>query len=117
VLATGDRSCRLVLRFLPLSARGDEVFNSAVAICAVTVWRIPEAPPPAVVGALAVSFGLTPSEARVAAMVGLGVDLAACAKSMAIGIGTARNYLKSAQAKIGLSRQAELASLVSRLWA
>ena len=58
ILATTDLSCRLVLRFQPLSTRDDEVFNRAVAICAVTVWRIPDAPPPAIVAALANSFGL-----------------------------------------------------------
>ena len=60
-------------------------------------------------------LGLTPAEARLAALVGTGQPPRTAAVSLGITEGTARTTLKAVFSKLGLSRQAELARLVSRL--
>ena len=59
-------------------------------------------------------FGLTPTEARIAAALALGYSLEEASEAQDIGIGTARTHLKSAMAKTGTHRQAEMVSLLLR---
>lgn len=56
------------------------------------------------------AYGLTAAEARVAALVAAGRDVAAICAEMAITEHTARGYLKQLLSKTGTSRQAELVS-------
>jgi DNA-binding CsgD family transcriptional regulator len=60
-------------------------------------------------------FGLTPAEARVAALVGAGRSPREAAEALGIAEGTARILLKHAYGKLDISRQSELARLVTRL--
>lgn len=63
---------------------------------------------------LARVFGLSPSEARVAALVGGAKTIEATAAVLGCASGTVRNHLKSIFSKIGVSRQAELVAILSR---
>ncbi len=74
--------------------------------------RDPEAPFAA--GRLRELFGLTRTEAAVAAALGRGRSLEAIAAEMNIGIGTARTHLKRILAKTGMHRQAQLVALIAR---
>jgi DNA-binding CsgD family transcriptional regulator len=53
-------------------------------------------------------FGLSPAEARLAALLFAGASLQSCAKALGIKYETARSYLKSVFQKTGTHRQAEL---------
>ncbi|MGE0055711.1 MAG: helix-turn-helix transcriptional regulator [Hyphomicrobium sp.] len=61
-------------------------------------------------------FGITLGEARVAALVGTGKSPRETARSLGITEETTRVVLKRVFAKVGVSRQSELAALISRLW-
>jgi len=110
-------------RELPLTAYVVPVrssFNSATtgfltrARAIVLVFdAVPDEPPdPALVRDL---LGLTLGEARVAALVGSGQAPRKAAEKLGITEGTARTVLKRVFAKVGVSRQSELASLLTRL--
>ncbi len=60
-------------------------------------------------------FGLTPAEARLAAMVASGRSPGGAAEDLGIAVDTARTVLKRVFTKTGVTRQAELAALVSRI--
>lgn len=113
VLRTATPGRRLVFRALPVVGAARDIFVATTALAVVTVWEKPDIPPKSLVCALRDSFDLTAAEARVASLVGLGVTLADAARILEISVGTTRNYFKAAQSKIGVSRQAELASLVA----
>jgi DNA-binding CsgD family transcriptional regulator len=57
-------------------------------------------------------FGLTPSEAMVAARIGAGEELETIALGMGVTISTVRTHLKAVFAKMGVSRQLAVALLV-----
>jgi DNA-binding CsgD family transcriptional regulator len=61
------------------------------------------------------AFGLTPAEARTAALVGSGLAPQDVADQLGITVGTVRCELKSVFEKLAISRQSELAALVVRL--
>ena len=65
--------------------------------------------------ALCAALGLTPSEARLAARIGRGEELRNAAAAECISFETGRSRLKTIFMKTDTSRQAELASLVTRL--
>jgi DNA-binding CsgD family transcriptional regulator len=60
-------------------------------------------------------YQLTQKEAQLAVAVAEGVTLELAARRVGITYATARSYLKSVFLKLGVSRQAELASLVQKL--
>ena len=60
-------------------------------------------------------FDTTLGEARVAALVGSGLPPREAAQRLGISEETARTTLKRVFAKVGVSRQSELAALLSRL--
>ncbi len=62
-------------------------------------------------------FGLTPSEARVAAKVGEGSTPRLAAEALGLTENTVRTTLKLAYGKLGINRQPELTRLVARLQA
>lgn len=117
ILPSDTPGRRLVLRTMPVVGAGRDVFGVAAALAMLTVWEKPDTPPVGLVAALREAFDLTAAEARVAALIGLGVTLADAARILAITAGTARNYLKAAQQKTGLSRQVELAAVVALMQA
>lgn len=60
-------------------------------------------------------MGLTPAEAALANLIGQGIAPAEAACQRGITLATARSSLKTIFAKLGVSRQSELAILVTRL--
>ena len=60
-------------------------------------------------------YQLTHKEAQLALKIAEGEGLEAAARNAGITYETARSYLKNIFAKLGVSRQAELASLVQKL--
>jgi PAS domain S-box-containing protein len=71
------------------------------------------APQPPSVDLLKSIFGLTSAEARVAALIASGYSLQQLAERLHISIETARTELKQVYAKVGVSRQAELAAMLA----
>lgn len=61
---------------------------------------------------LSETYGLTPREASVAAMLSRGADIAQAAETLGVCTATARQYLKRALDKTGTHRQANLVRLV-----
>lgn len=59
-------------------------------------------------------FGLTPTEARVAAAIAEGLAPEQIALRLRIGVGTVRSHLRQVLAKTGTHRQNELAALITR---
>jgi len=106
----------LAVHILPVRAvPGEGVENLLIdvsVIAVVTSAQPGEPPDPALVRDL---FGLTLAEARIAALIGAG--LAPRNASLALGISeeTARTTLKRVFAKVGVSRQSELAALLTKL--
>lgn len=117
ILSSDTPGRRLVLRTMPVVGAAHDVFGTAMALAVLTVWEKPDVPPAGLVAALREAFDLTAAEARVAALVGLGVSPRDAARILAITAGTARTYLKTVQQKTGLSRQAELAAVVALMQA
>ncbi|KGF69870.1 hypothetical protein LL06_08610 [Hoeflea sp. BAL378] len=115
VLGEPGSDRRVIFKTFPVVGSAHDVFGATAAMAVATLWERPGWPPDALVASLRESFGLTNAEARIAALVGLGVSLAQSAATLGIGIGTARNYFKAAQTKIGVSRQAELVLLVGSM--
>lgn len=62
-------------------------------------------------------FGLTPTEARLAALLGGGVTLETAALRLGQAIGTARIHLKAIFRKMGVDRQQDLVGVLSGLMA
>jgi len=115
VLSSGTGNARLVIQALPLTGAARDVFRGVAAMAIITPVEQPSAPSAVLVDLLRQAFGLTPSEARVSALVGQGVPLAQAAQQLGLSEGTVRNYLKASLSKTGVTRQAELAVLVTRL--
>ena len=61
------------------------------------------------------AFGLTPSEARLASLVGAGIAPRESADRLGISEENARTTLKRVFAKVGVSRESELAVVLARL--
>ena len=60
-------------------------------------------------------LGLTLGEARVAALIGAGISPREAAEKLGIAEETARTALKRVFAKTGVSRQSELAALLTKM--
>jgi DNA-binding CsgD family transcriptional regulator/PAS domain-containing protein len=58
-------------------------------------------------------FGLTPTEAAIAALLARGCALDEIAEQSSVGIGTVRSHLKAILSKTGTHRQAQLVALLS----
>jgi DNA-binding CsgD family transcriptional regulator len=69
----------------------------------------------ATIASLGELFGLTSAEAQLALLIGSGVSVQSAAQQLHKMEATARAQLKSIFAKTGVSRQSELAALVTRL--
>lgn len=80
---------------------------------ALIFLRDPESPAP-IPEQLRDLFGLTRSEAAIAADLGCGLTLARIAKTHGIALSTARSHLKQILAKTGTRRQAEVVALIAR---
>jgi DNA-binding CsgD family transcriptional regulator len=105
----------LAIYIMPISPAGDgaEQFLASAQSVVLAVDPEADAPPePAVVRDI---LGLTLSEARVASLVGFGIPPREAAAKLGISEETTRTALKRVFSKIGVSRQSELAALMTRL--
>ena len=117
VVLRGDGSADYAVAYvLPVSATYDHPFAKALldARAIVVVRRSTTDDPvePALVRDL---LNVTLGEARVAALIGAGLQPREAAAKLGIAEETARTVLKRVFAKTGVSRQADLAALLSRL--
>jgi DNA-binding CsgD family transcriptional regulator len=60
-------------------------------------------------------FGLAPAEARVATLIGSGLSPRQTAEKLGISVGNVRTTLQHVFTKVGVSRQSELAVLLTKL--
>ncbi len=100
---------------IPLSTNSPVVqqfLTKARALVLIIEQKPNEAADPALVRDV---LGLTLGEARVAALVGVGVAPKEAAQRLGIAEDTARNVLKRVFHKVGVSRQGELAALLAKL--
>ena len=74
----------------------------------------PEVPKRDIERLLTERFSMTPNEAKVAARLSRGSTIAQIAEERAVSVHTVRNQLKSAMAKLGVHRQADLVREVLR---
>lgn len=117
VLLDGGGSQRFLAAYvLPVRAReghpADLALSNVRALVVVLASDSADPPDPAIVRDL---LGLTLGEARVASLVGHGLPPRDAAERLGIAEETARNTLKRVFAKTGVSRQSELAALLSNL--
>lgn len=99
----------MVAHLLPVRGAARDVFSAACSLLVITPVRHAAALPTAIIRGL---FDLTAAEARVAHAVANGDRIEDIAAAQALSPGTIRSQLKSVFAKLGVSRQVELANLL-----
>lgn len=102
----------VLLRALPVPPAARSPFLGARAI--LTLTSLEPNPRPAA-ALLAKTFGLTPAEAKLAAILANGTSLETAAEELGISRETARNRLKSVFLKTATHRQSQLVALLARL--
>jgi DNA-binding CsgD family transcriptional regulator len=107
-----DDSPPLILHLLPVRGAAHDVLSGAFFLLIATAVTRPGAPPSDLLNGL---FDLAPAEARIAALVGSGLAPREAAQRLGITEQTARTALKRVFSKVGVSRQSELAALLTRL--
>lgn len=112
-LNTAESPRGLVLRAVALAPR-DEVFDIFRPAALVTLTDLDQ-PYRVRRRELAALFSLTERESDVASLVSEGSSIEWAAQQLAISESTVRFHLKAVFGKIGVSRQAELVAVVSRL--
>lgn len=110
IVRTGRRP--LLIDAIPTTGVLSDAFNQARAVLLLSDL---DERPVASHARLRSIFGLTPTEARLAALVGGGEDLHKASEELKIARTTARVHLKKVFAKTDTNRQAELVALVSRV--
>jgi DNA-binding CsgD family transcriptional regulator len=106
-IPAGNEHAALMVYLLPMKSTA-----AAYGILIATALDAEAPPSPALVQSL---FGLTPSEARLAALIGAGLSLPKAAIQLGITGHSARTVLKRVFSKVGVSRQSELAALLGKL--
>lgn len=99
----------VILRIWPCYSRTDNDTEAARIVVTLNALG-PRPGPPAPI--LAKTFGLTPSEAKLACIIARGVPPNIAAQELKISKETARNQLKSIFAKTDTHRQSELVALL-----
>lgn len=107
VAAAGDFA-PFVLHLLPMKCP----LGSELAVLVVTTLRAAGTASIELVRGL---FGLTVAEAKVATLIGVGRPISEVAQTLGISEGNARTTLKHVFMKVGVSRQAELAVILTQL--
>lgn len=115
VIGNGTTTPRLLVRTIPVIGAARDVFSNVAALAIVRVVNKPDRLREPLAAELRDAFDLTAAEARVAALVGVGIAPAQTASLLGIGIGTVRNHLKTVLAKTGVGRQPELVALIAEL--
>ena len=98
----------LIFHLFPM----DGPFGSTLGILVVTTLRSTRVPSSDLVQSL---FALAPAEARVAALIGSGLSPRQAAEKLGISEGNVRTTLKHVFTRVGVSRQSELALLLTKL--
>ena len=98
----------LIFHLLPMKGS----FGSTLGVLVVTKLGATGVPSSDLVQRL---FALAPAEARVATLIGSGLSPRQAAKKLGISEGTVRTTLKHVFTKVGVSRQSELAVLLTKL--
>ena len=115
MLTRSTSQSHLIVRAMPLPLRtapGTPPESAALVVLVFTDGNRPETTASA--GSLEL-LGLTPAEARTAALIGVGVAPRDAAAELSISEHTVRTVLKRIYSKLELTRQSELAVLVSRI--
>jgi DNA-binding CsgD family transcriptional regulator len=116
VLIDREQTSRpLAVYVLPMGAirtPAQEFLTHARALLLAIDPRSDDPPDPALVRDV---LGLTLSEARLASLVGIGLRPGQAAQKLGITEETARTALKRVFSKVGVSRQSELAALLTKL--
>jgi PAS domain S-box-containing protein len=103
-----DGHTPLIFHILPMEGS----FGSTLGLLIVTTLGAAGAPSSDVLQSL---FALTPAEARVVALIGSGLSPLQAAEKLRISVKNVRTTLQHAFRKIGVSRQSELAALLTKL--
>lgn len=106
---------RRFLQIVPVTGRARDVFHAAAAIAVLIELAPRSAISRPFLAAIRGAMGLTTREAQIAALLAEGLSLTQIADRLHVGIGTARNHLKTIFDKCGVRRQGELVALLSRL--
>lgn len=101
-----------IVHLLPVRGAAHDIFSMAASIMVITPVVARDAPSAGLIQGL---FDLTPAEARLASLVGSGLAPGDAARKLAISRETARTTLKHVFAKVGVSRQSELAALLAHV--
>lgn len=109
-----DRACApwLLIEAMPVTAFGSDAFAAGRAVLTLTELTMP---PVADATLLALVFGLTAAEARLAARIASGSGIDDAAQALGVHRETARTQLKAVFLKTNTCRQSELVALVGRL--
>ena len=102
----------LLAEAMPVTRLGSDFFSIAATVLLLTDLTMASEVDEA---RLRFAFSLTDAEARLAKQLASGKGLVAAAASLSISRETARSQLKAIFAKTKTERQAELASLISRI--
>jgi DNA-binding CsgD family transcriptional regulator len=102
----------VIARVHPIPAAAQSPFLGARALLTLTSLA-PK--PPLSTSLLTGAFGLSPAEAKLAAILSGGIDLRTAAQELGVARDTARNQLKAIFSKTGAHRQSELVELLAKL--
>jgi DNA-binding CsgD family transcriptional regulator len=112
---TGPDGRRYILQIHPIKGAARDLFFAASAVAVLLERQLAPGAYRAMMPALMAAFGLTEREAEVACLRAEGFDFPAVSSLLGISQETARTYLKFCHEKIGVSRQAELVGLITRI--
>jgi len=112
IVVDRDEAPWLLVEAMPITAFGSDLFSTGRSILLFT--DLTSQPRPATM-LLRIAFGLTASEARLAARLASGVGINGAATFLGVNRETARSQLKAIFAKTNTHRQAELVGLIARL--
>ena len=100
-----------LLHIVPMRRAARDIFAASLCLLVLTPISLPNAPTAGIVQAL---LDLTPSEARTLVAIAEGQTLDQFARHARLPVSTARVQHEALLAKIGISRQADLAALLAR---
>jgi DNA-binding CsgD family transcriptional regulator len=109
-VAASENRPPMVVHVVPIRRSAADLFSAANCMLVVTALTAGNAVDAALIQGL---FDLTPAEARVAQAIGKGAQLTEIARAHSVSVETIRTQLRSIFAKTGVSRQTELALLLS----
>jgi DNA-binding CsgD family transcriptional regulator len=112
IIIRRQQKAPIIARTLPVHAAARTPFLGARALLTLTAVEPNPRPKPVLLTRV---FGLTPAEARLASMIGEGLNPECAAEELGISTVTARNQLMAIFAKTDTHRQSELVALLCRM--